>query len=96
MALLLEEGLLSFWSFGFIEISVTSAVICAKNLVKRFLRMFILPMLELMYRIVPSYIYGFPGLSRNMPPVLVYNCKFRYISFRVVMGYTILEYSTGR
>ena len=47
-------------------------------------------------RIVLSYMYGFPGLSGNLLPVLVYDCKLGYISFRVVMGYTMLEYSVGR
>ena len=63
----------------------TSAARCAQNLVKDF-RNVHLTYVVIEHRIGPSDMYGFPVLSKNLLPVLVYDCKFRYISFRVVMS----------
>ena len=60
------------------------------------LGMFILPILQLSAGCVPSYMYAYHGLSGNLLPVLVSIVNSRYISFRVVMGYTMLECRTGR
>ena len=37
-------------------------------------------------RIVPSYMYIFPGLSGNLFPVLVYDFELRDVTFRVGCG----------
>ena len=63
-----------------------------RNLVKDF-RNVHLTYVVIEQRIVPSYMYGFPG---NLVSVLVYGCKLRYISFRVVISYTMLEYCASR
>ena len=72
-----------------------SPIRCTQNLVKDF-RNVHLTYVAIECGIVLSYMYGFPGLSGNLLPVLVCDCKLRYVSFRVVMGYTVLENSTGR
>ena len=59
----------------------TSVVRGAQNLVKDF-RNVHPTYVTIEHRIVPSYINGFPGLSENLLPVLVYDSKLRKISFR--------------